>query len=338
MIFFRADSNDIIASGHIMRCISLASFFKDCGQDVAFLIADNHPVGMIENAKLDYIILNSKWDDLSCEYEIVIELLKKEVNPILIIDTYSVNRDYVDMVSPFAKVCYLGSKKEYLGDLTCLINYSTEIDESFYYLNYPNTKLLLGPSYAPLRKEFHRIEEHYNNHDFRILLTTGNSDPLNCTLMILQKMVEYEIINNCNIDVVIGRMFNDVDVMISKFEIYENIKFHQGAQISQLMKQSSLAVSANGTTVYELAASHVPTISFALTPEQISSAESLSKKGVLVYTGQMYSDMDRCIVSIIENVLAFLKNPSDLVKLGRRANEVIGGNGCKKIYNVISTI
>lgn len=338
MIFFRADSNDIIASGHIMRCISIASYFREKGYDVTFLIADKNPVEMLEKAELDYYILNSKWNDLSYEYDTIVSCLKREENPILIIDTYSVNKEYVDKVSPFARVCYLGSKKEYLGNLAGLINYSTDIDESFYKLNYPKTKLLLGPSYAPLRKEFQNVEEHYTNNDFRILLTTGNSDPYNCTSLILQYLIQNEIIMNYSIDVVVGRMFNDVDGMVSKFSSFRNIRFYQGANLSELMKSSSLAISANGTTVYELAASHVPIISFALVREQVKSAETLFNLGVLKYAGQMYSNKDECISSIIQYVLAFIANPSELEIIGKNAYKVIGGNGCEKIFDLISTL
>ena len=263
MIFFRADSNDIIASGHIMRCISLASYFKEMKFDVLFLIADNNAVPLLQEADMPFCILNSKWDNLLSELDIVIPILQNEVSPILIIDSYSVNKEYIEKVSLYAKVCYLGSKKEYLGDLDCLINYSTDIDELFYRVNYPRTKLLLGPSYAPLRKEFQNVEEHYNKTDIRILLTTGNSDPLNCTPKILQKLEEYKINEKCYIDVVIGQMFKNVDVMVSRFNNSKNINFYRGTKLSLLMHNSSLAISANGTTVYELASSHVPIISFS---------------------------------------------------------------------------
>ena len=65
MIFFRADSNDIIASGHIMRCISLASYFKEMKFDVLFLIADNNAVPLLQEADMPFCILNSKWDNFS---------------------------------------------------------------------------------------------------------------------------------------------------------------------------------------------------------------------------------------------------------------------------------
>ena len=54
MVFFRADSNKQIASGHIMRCISIAQAFKDAGEDVTFLIADENPILMLERAEMKY--------------------------------------------------------------------------------------------------------------------------------------------------------------------------------------------------------------------------------------------------------------------------------------------
>ena len=77
MIFFRADSNEIIASGHIMRCISIATFLKNKGCDVLFLIADENPVEMLECAGISYQILHSKWNDLSYEIDKVYSILCK---------------------------------------------------------------------------------------------------------------------------------------------------------------------------------------------------------------------------------------------------------------------
>ncbi len=339
MIFFRADSNETIASGHIMRCISIATFLKNKGCDVSFLIADENPVEMLEHTGISYHILHSKWNDLSYEINKIHSIICKEDNPILLIDTYSVNKEYVEKFLPYAKVGYIGSKQEYLGKLNYLINYSTDINESFYYSNYSETKLLLGPSYAPLRKEFQNVQEHYNEPDFRILLTTGNTDPFNCVPLIIDKIINNKELGGYYIDVVVGKMFKNADNMLIKYKDIHNITFHQNVvSMSELMQRASLSISANGTTIYELAASHVPTISFSLVPEQIRSAESLTKLGIIRYAGEMFSNMDKCINNIIDYINRLKSNPQELELLGRKAHKIIDGKGCEKIYKELFKI
>ena len=192
MVFFRADSNNIIASGHIMRCLAIAKAIINAGEKVCFLIADENPVPVLTEAGLDYYILHSDWQDLMDDIEQVKTLLRKENNPILLIDTYSITKEYVDTLKPFARVVYLGSKPEFLGNLDLLINYSTDIDFDFYNKEYSEkTILLLGPTYAPLREEFQNTTKGYSNKIKRILLTTGNTDRNHFVSAVLASLLEF---------------------------------------------------------------------------------------------------------------------------------------------------
>lgn len=338
MVFFRADSNSQIASGHIMRCLSIAKKFESKGYDVTFLIADENSVSLLEDNGMSYRILHSRWYDLSDETEKVKEVLVEHPCSILFIDTYSVNRTYVDFLLPYAKICYLGSKKEYLGNLDCLINYSADIDYDFYKDNYgTDTLLLLGPEYAPLRDEFQYVPvcENEEVNGCSILLTTGNTDQYNCVYRILEALTESSFFYKVAIKVVIGRMF-EYTSEIRRFLTYNNISLLENVtSMSSLMQSSNLAITANGTTVYELAASHVPTISFAMVKEQIGSAQALSRLGIVEYVGEMFNEGDECIRNMMNKVGMYVLNPTKRFELARSAYKVIDGKGCDKIVNEI---
>ena len=155
MFFIRVDSNQTISGGHIMRCLAIAKALIINGKDVTFLIADDNPVEVLKQNRVSYVILNSDWQDLMSDLEQTIKVLSQENDPYLLIDTYCITKEYVEGLKAYAKVGYLGSKSEYLGNLDFLINYSSYIDYNYYKNNYFNgTKLLLGISYAPLRDEF----------------------------------------------------------------------------------------------------------------------------------------------------------------------------------------
>lgn len=341
MILFRADSNKQIASGHIMRCLSIAKAFCEAGESVKFFVADDNPVQMLERAGVEYTVLNTRWNNLDEEIEIMQDKLRCYVNPLLIIDTYSVTRKYAEALMPYAKVCYLGSKLEYLGALYALINYSADIDDIFYLSNYrQNSKLLLGPSYAPLRKEFIEVtHQDSSNGRFGILLTTGNTDPHNYVGKILDSLKRLNYINQMDIHVVVGSMFEKKAELYEKYDNHTSIILHENVQsMSSLMAFCDFAITANGTTVYELAAARVPAITFAMVDEQVKSAQKLNELGVVDYCGEMYNDEYCCIERITERAILYINKPTERQKHAEKAYSVIDGRGCERIVAELKNI
>lgn len=338
MILFRADSNKHIASGHVMRCISIAQAFKDAGDEVAFLIADDNPVQMLDRAGMRYHNLHSVWNQLMGEVETMKSLLRSYDKPLLIIDTYQVSRGYVEALLPYAKICYLGSKPEYLGELQALINYSTDIDYNFYTVNYGyTTKLLLGASYAPLRKEFLQVERKESiDGRCRILLTTGNTDQRQYVERIMSAIGSSPLFHHLVINVVVGSMFENKEELHTLYDNIENVRLHENVKsMSSLMGESDLAVSANGTTVYELAAARVPTISFSMVEEQVKSARKLNELGVVDYCSEIYQDERKCIDSILKKIDKYASSPEARNALATKANSIVDGRGCERITNIL---
>ena len=333
MLYIRTDSNSIISGGHVMRCIAIAKSMQKTGLDVCFLISDESSTHLLMDSDLKYIVLNSDWQDLMTDVETVKKILQRTQPAILLIDTYSVTKEYIDALKPYCKVGYLGSKKEYLGDLDFLINYSTDIDYRFYCENYgKKTRLFLGPSYAPLRDEFQKIEHLYRDRIERIFLTTGNTDCEHIVDSIIEGLQPHIQGAKIVLDVVLGRMFENKNYLKKKYGQDNHIVFHDNVKsMSVLMKECDLAISANGTTVYELSAMGLPTISFAMVEEQVNSAEAMSRLGVIDYCGRSYMNKDECVKLIVERVNYYINHHGDLINLAQKAHDLIDGNGCRNI-------
>lgn len=340
MIYFRVDSNSQIASGHVMRCISLAQAFFDQGFEVCFLTADANSDQMIDAARFTHINLKSQWDDLSKEVKNVREIVNNDSKSLLIIDTYAITNEYVEALLPFTKVAYIGSIEKYLGPLQAIINYSTCIDYNFYYTFYDNsTELLLGASYAPLRKEFQNIQEHYSERVENILLTTGNTDSQFLVPKILERLKTRELPAYITINVVIGSMFSNKENLWQNYGEDSQVVLHENVKaMSELMTKCDLAIAANGTTVYELAACGVPTITFAMVKEQILSAEKFGELGITDYCGRIFEQQEKCINKIISKVIEYIEDKYARWNLAHKAKESIDGNGCQKIVQALSYI
>jgi len=208
MIGIRADANKIIASGHVMRCITIAKELIALGESVTFFVADNEGKSLIDSFgreldRFEVVVLKSSYDHMEEELPVLEkELTARDVNALLV-DSYFVTRRYFEAISGICPVAYMDDlgKEPYPVDI--LINYSGYYETIGYESLYENmsghnglpTKLLLGLKYAPLRRQFYedelsggKVVQDINTGDFanatpdtdsnalRILLTAGGAD------------------------------------------------------------------------------------------------------------------------------------------------------------------
>lgn len=335
-VFFRADSNPTIASGHIMRCLPIANQFQKAMVSVCFITADNLSDGMLDG--WEHISLNSKWDNLATELPQMKELLSKyEEKPLLFIDTYSITAEYTEALSRYATVIYLGSKRGYLGHLDYQINYCAKTEPEYYESLYGNkTKLLLGLKYTPLREEFQNIQDHTKERVQRVLITTGNTDAFGYVPMILNAIIKKEFSIGIIYDVVVGRMFIHKEELETLAAHYPNIVLHRNVtRMSDLMKDSDLAITAAGNTILELAAAKVPQIAFSMVEEQMRSAKEFEELGMIDYAGEIYNNPETVIPYISKSLLKFTSSVKERQELAEHAASYVDGNGCKRIVTTL---
>lgn len=336
MIFFRVDANDEIAFGHVMRSLSLADAFRAAGESVRLIAADNNAREVIEERGFALDVLGTDWHNLDNEVDSVRELLIGAGQPLVVVDTYCITRSYVESLSDVARVCYLGSKPGYLGPLTALVNYSTDIDEPTYHSLYEHegTKLLLGPAYAPLRSEFQDRDVCLRREVKHCLVTTGSTDPKNMVGALLESGLRDPRLSALVFDVVVGPRFAYHDVLLERFGDNRRVTLHEGVKsMSALMNACDAALSANGTTVYELAAMGLPAVTFAMVEEQEASAMTLASLGAFRYAGLSYYNREAVTEAAIGHLAALVADFDARETLARTAHRLIDGNGCARIVH-----
>lgn len=337
-VYFRVDANQEISGGHVSRCLSLAGAFKDAGYEVVFASSDDAPTQIISSAGFCHVVLGCDWHDLGSDNGALRGFLEKECDPLLIVDSYRVNRRFVENMAECSKVCYLGSRSGYLGPLSAIINYSTAIDRAAYEAAYRDsgTVLLLGPRYAPLRRQFQELEQiDVSCRVKRVLVSTGGTDPLGMAMLITEAVVsaasEYALEE---VVVLVGSMSNAREALTRRFSGDRHVRLVSGvSDMAELMRSCNLAVSANGTTVYELAACGVPAITFAISEEQRASGEGMSNLGAVAYCGCAADGVEKCLASIEEAVGLCCRDAQLRRSLQGCANAMTDGNGAMRVVS-----
>ena len=103
-VYIRADANDVIATGHVMRCLSIAEQLRKNNVNVTFVTADNNACDIIRDRKFQVDILNSTWNNLDKEIGNMKKYLIKNQVKLLVVDSYYITENYLNVLSEYTKI------------------------------------------------------------------------------------------------------------------------------------------------------------------------------------------------------------------------------------------
>ena len=281
MILIRADANETIGAGHVMRCLSVARALADSGETVRFVTADHKADGMIRRGGFESLCLDSDWRAL--EAEGLEEVIRAARPDRLLIDSYQVTEAYMRAVSALVPTAYLDDLNRETWKTDLLINYNIFAD-GWDYSGYKvsGTRVLTGPECAPLRKEFRGLGPHRCRETKDVLVSTGGSDPLG-----LAEQIEKEICPGnpeIRFHFVIGALNPNLEKL--RKAAGGNVILHVNEQwMAALMTECDMAVSAAGSTLYELCAAGTPTVTYTMADNQMPAAEAFAKRGLMLNAG-----------------------------------------------------
>lgn len=303
-VVFRVDASSVIGMGHVMRCHAIAEVMRELGCSTVFVAGSIQSASIIES-------VGEQVDIIPCanlrHFNFVdgqnlwayCELLGVDF---LILDSYAVSQSFFDGLTGEKNrkerplIAYIDDLYTYSGGnviepntlpVDAVVNYSFYADEVLYESKYCNskTRLFLGPCYAPLRSEFRetRGDFSFNCNEFvrHVLVTTGSTNP-NSNLERLAG-IALHVFDDAKIHVVVGQQ--------ATFNIHnKRMIVHAGERMSQLMAQADVAISAAGSTLYELASMCVPALAVPIVENQERNARAFADLGLGIACGQTCSD------------------------------------------------
>jgi spore coat polysaccharide biosynthesis predicted glycosyltransferase SpsG len=211
MIFIRTDANETIATGHVMRCLTIAEQLVSLGETVMFIVSDEESSTLIKEKGFPYENLNSNYaqPDNVAEIEKMRQILsgnqdltgampnQSNEHPKLLMDSYSISASYMRKLSTYAKTIYIDDLFEEQYPVDMIVNYTLYYDRFDYAGRYAkmDTKLLLGGKFVPLRKAFAPqekldcMEEADKTTDkLKVLVICGGGDQFNVMGSIFARM------------------------------------------------------------------------------------------------------------------------------------------------------
>lgn len=350
-IYFRTDGNTEIATGHIMRCLTIARACAKQNANVAFIVSDEESLALLQERfdvsnEFAVYCLQSDYRRMHEELPVLIDWLDAQTGckgavsgaglskPWLFVDSYFVTPAYFATLGAHYPVAYLDDLSSFSYNVDLVINYDSETDSPYY----TNAKRkLLGPRYTPLREQFIQPVYTVRPSVQNILLSTGGTDPNGIAECLLQKIFDTPD-ENCrplqtyDYHIVTSKSNSRYHTLLSMAATNPHIHIHTGvSDMASLMASCDLAVSAGGTTLCELCAVGVPTVSYLMAENQRTAVETFAKEGLIPFAGVNNS--------ALSNILRFLTQMSEDENARKKSSQsmraFLDGRGAVRIAEAL---
>ncbi len=323
-IAIRADGGPKIGYGHIVRTGSLASELLRCGISTSYITTTPESVKEIcpDGIQIHQIPEEN-------ESEAVIECLRTRDIDTIVTDLYGIDQQYqknLSEVTETVAVIQGDARHELYCDI--LINGHVFAQAIEYNWAGEEPKWCLGPEYLLLREEFSNVQRPnvvFRENAERAIILMGGSDVNNRTPEVMEVFHNIDI----SVDVIIGPGYNNMNKIenaADKFNCRWNIH-HTPSNISELMFKADFAVTALGTTTYELIATNTPVIGLLEAENQLPVARALSKQnlGTVIWKNEM-------LYKAVDNMIS---NSELRREMWEKYNRLIDGNGTTRVVDIL---
>ncbi len=336
MIGFRVDANERIATGHLMRCLAIASACRSLGEECIFFLAEEKETDRLREWQFPYRVMDTGWDEMEQELPVLKQCLQQEQVQYLVVDSYQATAEYLRQLNQWIPVLYIDDMACERYAVDAVLHYGMCDDKQEYLARYQDTatEVLTGIEYTPLREEFQGVIRSEDTEQKIILITTGGTDPYNVTGGILQKCLHKVLFQEYTFDVIVGSMNQHVEALYQMRQEYPQIRLYQNvSHMSDHMRRAAMAVSAGGTTLLELCACGTPTICFSFADNQQEGTCCMHQKQVMRYAGDARTA--DVVSAVVEGLEAWIQNPCDREEYMTRMKQLVDGMGAKRIAEFV---
>jgi UDP-2,4-diacetamido-2,4,6-trideoxy-beta-L-altropyranose hydrolase len=339
-LVLRADGGASAGIGHVMRCLALAQAWQDSGGRARFAAA------MLPPALADRLARESiPVDPVDAapgsaeDAAATAEAAARAGAAWIVADGYWIEPAYQRALRARGRsllfVDDAGESGPYEADL--VLNQNLHATEPMYRDRRPGTGLLLGPRFALLRREFaarRGTEREIPNRARRILVTLGGGDLGDLTRRVVRALARSG--EAAEVRVLIGPAHPRAERIRSEVERLKSGTVLPAAaeELPELFAWADLAVTAGGSTCWEMAFSGLPFVAVAAAPNQVPIARSLDEAGAARYAGWHESLDDAALAELVEELTA---DAGARARMSRAGRALVDGRGAERVVERVRT-
>lgn len=337
VLLFRVDASVEIGTGHVMRCIALANAWIAASGAVRFLCASVTPATEARMRAIGSVSMLNVQRGTEADASATTAAYADSHASWIVADGYCFGSEWQRQVKARSARVLVFDDYVHADRYFCdvLLNQNLHATPELYPLVESYTQLLLGTRYALLRPEFSEWrpwERTVRTEANRILVTLGGSDPANVTEMVLSALGQ---VGGCELHVVIGGS-NPHRAALNRLVAENSSLVHltvDATNMGELMAWADVAVSAAGTTSWELAFMGLPSVIVSLVRNQDEIAAALASAGVAINLGRFGESTSDRLKDAVRGVLGDVDGRRRMSREGRK---LVDGRGAERVVRVLS--
>ena len=213
-VLFRADAGASIGAGHVMRCLALAEAVQELGGEAGFAVA-SLPPALEERLRSAGMAVHRIGADPGSAADLAATraIAEETAASAIVLDGYGFDERWRAGLAESGLTALAfddaGTGEPIHAGL--IVNAAPDAGRLPYGIGNPSARLLLGPDYAPLRREVREaaaapkppLEERRS-----LLVTFGGSDPLGLTAPVVERLAP-RLPPGIRLDVAVGGAVRD---------------------------------------------------------------------------------------------------------------------------------
>lgn len=333
-IIIRCDANKEIATGHMKRCMSIASELLKKGAEVIFAVASDSSKGYLEG-KYKIIKFDNEYNEPEIEMPKMISQLESEKPNLLLVDSYFVSPEYMEKMRDYTKVAYIDDLYERVWPADIIINYGIIADSYPYDRDYKNSMRLLGPKYMPINEIYKAVKPSIIKEKAEsVLIVSGGSDEnhvmLNTLKCILENYESNKLLKKIHFTFICGAFNKDIEDLECLGDKKTNITVLRSLpNLAGAIADSDLIVTAGGTTLYEMAILGCPGIIYKLADNQNENIKGFVQNDIALYAGDVRDNFS--YEKLLESIINLAEDYTLRKQLSAKGKKIVDANGAERL-------
>lgn len=273
-VAFRVDGGFSLGMGHVMRCCSIADALSEWGIRSLFICSNSNLQSFLESFGFGFFCTNVDYKEPDKDLKTVKEIICQTGCKIFVSDTYYVSNSYLKSLQSYCQVWCISPDPDRVAACNTILNYSGYVGwEAYSDVPLLDTQMLVGTEYAPLARQYwdkKKIQLKEKVSD--ILIVSGGSDVFGACPKILNLLDALEETEGIAKNIIVAKLAKYPNGLLSEWRKRPDVRIHFAPScLADIIERCDLAISAAGTTIYELLGLGVPTICFAVVDNQLQA-------------------------------------------------------------------